>query len=173
MVESAADLQQLKGVGRVLAKRLYDAGYRSFDRIAQAGEDGLKAVPGISPRAIGSILQQARELAQAQGTGDAEREEALSQHVSEVREKVQMLAQSARDRFQQQLSGKTAKKLSADLVRMEDALGQMKGGGKKRSKRANKALAKAEKRVAGLEDATLKKIRKSLKRARKAVQKAL
>jgi len=90
-----------------------------------------------------------------------------------VREKVETLAQATRDRFQEKLAGKTGKKLTSDLVRIEDALGQMGGTGKKRSKRTAKALIKAEKRVTGLEEASLKKIRKSLKRARKAVLKAM
>jgi len=42
MVHTAEDLLQLKGVGRILAKRLYDAGFDSFDKIAQGGEEGLK-----------------------------------------------------------------------------------------------------------------------------------
>jgi len=169
MVQTAADLQQLKGIGRILAKRMYDAGFDSFAKIAHAGEEGLKRVRGISPRAIGQIVEQAKQLAQAPELGHADRAEAVQRHLSEVREKIQNLAQSTRDRYQADLTGKRGKKLSYDLVRIEDALIKMDDGGRKRSKRAGKALIKAEKRITGLEDASLKKVRKGLKRARKAM----
>lgn len=172
MVQTAEDLQQLKGVGSILAKRLYDAGYDSFDKIAQGGEE-LKKVRGVSPRAIGSIVEQAKQLAKAPPAGHPDREEAMKKQVSGVREKLQGVAQSARERFQDKLAGKTGKKLSRDLVRIEDALERMGKGGQKRAKRTGKALIKAEKRVSGLEGASLKKIRKSVKRARKTVQKAV
>jgi len=172
MVESAADLQQLKGVGKVLAKRLYDAGYDSFAKIAQAGEEGLQKVRGINPRTVTTILEQARQLSKAAPAGTEQADQAMKQRLTEVRGKIQSLAELARDRHQEQMSGRIGKKLSADLVRIENALERM-GEGAKRAKRAGKALLKAEKRVTGLEEASLKKIRKRLKRARKAVQKAL
>lgn len=173
MVQTAADLEQLKGVGRVLAKRLYDAGFDSFAKIAQAGEEGLKKVRGVNPRYLGSILEQARQLSEATLTGRQARVEALKQRLSEVKEQVQALAETTRQRFQEELSGKSGKKLTSDLVRIEDALEQITDGGKKKSKRAGKALIKAQKRVAGLEDASLKKVRKGLKRARKTMLRAL
>ena len=173
MVQSTADLKQLKGVGMILGKRLYDAGFDSFSKIAQAGEEGLRKVRGISPRAIGTILAQAKELAALQHQDEGERGEAMQQRVTEVREKIETLAQTTRDRFQNEMTGKCGRKLGSDLFRIEDALVQMHGLGKKRSKRADKALVKAEKRVTGLEDASLKKVRKALKRARKTVLKAL
>ena len=66
MAKTAADLQQLKGVGKVLADRLCAAGLDGFAEIARAGEEGLKKVSGINPRAAGSILEQAKRLAQAE-----------------------------------------------------------------------------------------------------------
>lgn len=173
MVQTAAELQQLKGVGRVLGKRLYDAGFDSFKKIAQAGEEGLNKVRGITPRNVKGILEQAKQLSEAPHPADPAAAEALQQRLSEVREQVQALAQTTRQRFQEKLSGRSGKKLSADLVRIEDTLERMQDSGKKGSKRVAKALAKAQKRVIGLEDASLKKVRKGLKRARKAVLKAL
>ena len=173
MVQTATELQQLKGVGGILAKRLYDAGFDSFDKIAQAGEEGLKKVRGISPRALSAIVEQARQLALVKPAGHPERGEELKRHLGEMREKIGTLARSARDRFQQDLAGNRGRKLSSDLVRIEDALAQMEGAGKKRLKRLDKALIKAEKRVAGLEEAGLKKLRKGVKRARQVVVKAL
>lgn len=173
MVQTAEELQQLKGVGRILAKRLYDAGFDSFAKIAQAGEEGLLKVRGVTPRYLGTILEQAKQLAEAAHHDRPARAEAIQQRLSEVKEQLQTLAESARQRFQQDLAGKAGKKLTSDLVRIEDALERLGDGGKKSYKRAGKALIKAEKRVTGLEDCSLKKVRKGLKRARKAVLKAL
>lgn len=172
MVQKAADLQQLKSVGTVLAQRMVKAGLDSFAKIAQAGEEDLKKVRGISPRAIGSILEQAKQLSEPQQQ-DAERGEAVKKQLSEVREKIQILAQIARERFHEELSGKVGKKLSSDLIRIENALVGISDGGSKRCKRTGKALVKVEKRVTGLEGASLKKLRKRLKRARKTVLKVL
>jgi DNA integrity scanning protein DisA with diadenylate cyclase activity len=173
MVHSAEDLQKLKGVGSILAKRLYDAGFDSFAKIGHAGEEQLKKVRGINPRAVISIIEQAKQLAAAQPLKGAEREEAVKRHLAEMKEKIQNLARVARERFQQELAGKRGRKLSANLVRIEDALARLADRAGRNSKRVGKALVKAEKKVAGLEDAGLKKLRKGLKRARKTVIKAL
>jgi len=165
--------QQLKGIGRILAKRLFDAGFDSYAKLVQAGEEGLKKVRGIPPRSVASILAQAGELAAGAHTDRQEREESLQRRLCEVKEQLQTLALTTRGRFQDELAGKSGKKLSCDLVRIEDALERVHDGGKKGAKRAGKALAKAQKRVAGLEEASLKRVRKGLKRARKAVLKAL
>ena len=173
MAKTKDDLLQLKGIGSILVKRLQDAGLDSFAKIAEAGEDGLKKVRGINPRKTGSILEQAKQLSEVAHAGRQERAEALQQRLSEIKSKVQTVAEATRDRFQEALAGKCGKKLSCDLVRIEDALERLKDGGKKSSKRAGQALAKAQKRVEGLEEASLKKVRKGLKRARKAVLKAI
>jgi len=169
MVQTAAELQQLKGIGRILVQRLLEAGLDSFAKIVQAGEEGLKKVRGLNPRNINSILEQAKLLSKASHTGRLARVEALQQRLSEVKENVQSLAETTRQRFPEELTGKCGKKLTSDLVRIEDALEQMNNGGKKGSKRAAKALSKAQKRLAGLEGASLKKVHKGLKKARKAV----
>jgi ribosomal protein S13 len=173
MAQVASELMQMKGVGTVMAQRLSDAGFDSVKKIAQASEEELKKVRGITPQAMRSIVEQATKLAQQPEAGHPEAGEAVRKHLSEVREKVHALARVARDRFHDDLTGKSGKKLSTDLTRIEDALAKMDTGGRKRSKRAGKALIKAEKRVTGLEDASLKKIRKSIKRAKKVMLKAL
>ena len=173
MPNAKEDLQQLKGIGRVLVKRLQDAGLDSFVKIAQASEDDLKKVKGINPNQIGSILEQAQQLSETSQAGHQAPIEALQLRLTEVKQKVQTLAETTRGRFQEELDGKWGKKLHSDLVRIEDALALLGEAGKKGAKRTGKALVKAQKRVDGLEDATLKKVRKGIKRARKAVLKAL
>lgn len=173
MVQTAADFRQLKGVGVILGKRLYDAGFDSFAKIAQAGEEGLGKVRGINTRHIQSILAQAKELA---GMHEEQQKVPVQQmliRVSEVREMVENLAQTTRDRFAEEMSEKCGRKLGSDLERIENALAQMQDFGSKRSKRAAKALKKAGKKVTGLEEASLKKVRKGFKKARKVVLRAL
>lgn len=173
MVRSTADLQQLKGVGMILGKRLYDAGFDSFTKIVQAGEEGLKRVRGISVRSIGSILQQSRELAAMESGVEAAAAENWQQRVSELRDRVQNVARETRERFGSDMSPRCGRKLSADLVRIDEALSRMQAGAEADASRAVKAIGNAEKRVAGLDEAKLGKIRKRLKRARKSLEKGL
>ena len=173
MVQSAADFRQLKGVGPILGKRLYDAGFDSFAKIVEAGEEGLRKVRGINARHIASIVAQAGELAGREHPEPQEPGQLMQRRVSEVREKVESLAQTTRDRFAKEMSDKCGRKIGSDLVRIENALMQMHDFGSKRSKRVAKALKKAEKKVTGLEEASLKKVRKGFKKARKAVLKTL
>jgi ribosomal protein S13 len=168
------NLQQLRGIGKALAQRLCAAGLDTFAKVAAAGEDGLKKIPGISPRALPHIVEQARQLAGHEAAGPEERGESLKSQAALLREKVQAVAQAARERYQPQLTGKRGRKLSRYIVEIDDALASIgNGGGAKRHKRLLKALGKVEKRVSGLEEASLKRMMKHVKRARKVVAKAL
>jgi hypothetical protein len=174
MEQTAAELRQLKGIGKILVKRLQDAGLNSFAKIAKASEDELKKVSGINPQNIASLQEQAAKLAVAVHTEKLERVEALQLRLAEVKEQIQALAETTRLRFQEVLDGKCGKKLTADLVRIENTLQAIGFDGKKAVRRADKALDKVTKRVTALpEDASLKKVRKTIKRARKAAQKAV
>jgi helicase len=52
------DLIELSGVGRVRARRLYDAGYTSREKLKGADHATLAAVPGIGDKLAASILNQ-------------------------------------------------------------------------------------------------------------------
>ena len=173
MVKKAADLQQLKGVGPVLSKRLQEMGLDSFEKIAQADEEVLKKISGINPRMVTSILLQAKTLSEAPTAAAEERGEVLRRLLFGVKAKVQTLVEVTRQRFPDELTGKHGKKISRDLGRIVDALEKIGAYGKKRYKRAGKALEKAEKRVEGLQEASIRKVHKGLKKARKTVRKAL
>ena len=174
MVQTGDDLRQLKGIGKILVQRLQDAGVDSFAKVALGGEVELKKISGINPRNIASILEQANRLAATSPSEHVVRIETLQLRLGEVRQKIQTLAETAQERFQEKLAGKWGKKLSADLVRIEATLERINFEGKKGSRRASKALGKVDKRVSGLAgDASLKKVHKTLKRARKAVKKAV
>lgn len=172
MAEPSEDLLQLKGVGKVLASRLSEAGLGSFAAIVAAGAPGLQKVSGISPSRIDSLLQQARQLAPAAAQESPSAKEALQQRLAQVKEQLQELAEQTREQFGDRLAGKQGKKLAGDFVRIDDALNRLSDGGQKGAKRAAKALTKVEKRVTGLDGVGLKKVHKRLKKARKALTKA-
>ena len=59
------ELQELKGIGKVLAQRLIEASYSTIARVAAAEEHGLKRIPGMNPQRVRSIVTQAREMTAA------------------------------------------------------------------------------------------------------------
>jgi hypothetical protein len=51
-------LQQIRGIGKLLAQKLIAAGNDSCAKVAALGEAGLKEFKGINPKAIPAILAQ-------------------------------------------------------------------------------------------------------------------
>lgn len=159
-------LTRLRGVGVVLATRLKESGLESYDRIIVAGADGLQKIRGINPRAIPAILAQAAEMAAE------ESEKTVTQVVDKtslLSNRVQEIAKNVRDRFGEELKGKTGKKVEKEILKIAGFLD--KNSLKIQKKRVAKGLAKAEKKLVVAEDASLKKIRKCLKRIRKSLNK--
>ena len=62
MHQDMKELQKLKGIGEVLARRLIDASYNTIAKVAAAEEHGLKEIPGMNPKKVRSIVTQAREM---------------------------------------------------------------------------------------------------------------
>ncbi|MBT0666215.1 helix-hairpin-helix domain-containing protein [Geobacter pelophilus] len=173
MSNTLKELQQIKGIGEILAMRLCEAGIDSFAAITKAGESGLKAIKGINPRAIQSILAQAGALAKNAAADKSERVALIKERSLALRTAIQNIAESARQRLAEQLQGKPGQKLALTLVRLVDTLDKVEGVAHKRLKRAGKALTKAERRLEVLTDAGHKDLRKGLKKARKSLRRAL
>ncbi len=55
----------IEGVGRVRARALYNAGYRTIEDLAKASPMALRGIRGIGDRLAQSIVEQARSLVQA------------------------------------------------------------------------------------------------------------
>jgi ERCC4-type nuclease len=55
-------LQELKGIGKILSRRLIEASYNTIAKVAAAEEHGLKAIPGMNPQKVRSIVSEAREM---------------------------------------------------------------------------------------------------------------
>lgn len=166
-------LQQLKGVGDVLSGRLVEAGYDTFARVAAAGEEGLKQIPGINPRLVPSILEQAARLAGEVEPTKAQKVETLKRNTVVLKEQVQGIALRVRDAFPQEAAGKLGRKVEKELLKVIASLEKVEGKLDTRVKRAGKGLAKAEKRLAALADADLAAIDKGLKKARKSLKRVL
>lgn len=173
MTTPVQDLQQIKGIGEILAKRLCEAGINSLSDIVKAGESGLKAIKGINPRIVQSILDQAVKLQAESTSSKAERIAKVKECCSALRASVQSIAESARQRLGETLAGKPGAKLASTIVRFIDTLDKVEDSAHKRVKRAGKALLKAERRLEALSDAGHRDLRKGIRRARKSLRRAL
>ncbi len=60
--EELLPIISLKGIGRVRARRLYERGYTSIDKLKEAKLSELMAIPGIGERLAREILEQVRSL---------------------------------------------------------------------------------------------------------------
>ena len=173
MKETLKELQKIRGIGEILSRRFVEAGYDTHGKIAEAGEEALKAIRGINPRAISSIISQAAGFADAGGAARAKRVEELKAAAATLKGQVEGIARSVRDRFTDEIQGKQGKKIEKELLKMVSALEQVEGKIGKRVKRAGKGLAKAEARLAGLAEQGAKGVGKGLKKARKSLKRVL
>ena len=62
------ELQQLKGIGEVLSRRLVESSYDTIAKVAAAEEKGLERIAGMNPQKVRSIVTQARKM-----VGEAEK----------------------------------------------------------------------------------------------------
>jgi recombinational DNA repair ATPase RecF len=172
MKKSLQELQKIKGVGEILAKRFIKAGYDSFDRVAAAGAEGLKTIQGINQQAIPVIIQQAAALAAEISAERAKKIAELKSAAAELRKQVDGIGETFRTRAGEELQGSIGKRIEAELHKMAAALEKAEQKLEKRVKRSGKSLVKAGKRLSGITaeteaaalGSTLKKARKSLKR---------
>ena len=68
MVEKMKELQKLKGIGKVLSRRLVESSYDTIAKVAAAEKKGLERIAGMNPQKLQSIVTQARKM-----TGDTEK----------------------------------------------------------------------------------------------------
>jgi predicted flap endonuclease-1-like 5' DNA nuclease len=68
MERQIKELQQLKGIGKVLSRRLVESSYDTIAKVAAAQEKGLERIAGMSPQKVRAIVSQARKM-----TGEAEK----------------------------------------------------------------------------------------------------
>ncbi|UFS70518.1 hypothetical protein LPW11_21945 [Geomonas sp. RF6] len=161
------ELQQLRGIGAVLAKRLRNAGLDSFQRIAEAGEGGVGGISGINQHLVAGIVQQAALLsAHPPEEGAKHDEDGLSEKIDAVKGLLQSVAKDARQRFAGKIGGKRGRRLSETVVCICDSLDRIADTGKHR-KRSRKGLEKVQHRMETLDQVKLKKFGKGLKKSRR------
>lgn len=68
MKKQMKELQELKGIGSVLSRRLVESSYDTIAKVAAAEEKGLERIAGMNPQKVRAIVTQARQM-----TGDAEK----------------------------------------------------------------------------------------------------
>jgi Helix-hairpin-helix domain len=171
MKKKLNELKQLKGVGEVLARRLVEAGFDTFAKVTAAGEEGLKKVQGINQRVVPAILEQAGLLAGEGRATKAQKVEELKRHAASLKEQVQGVALRVRENFQEELAGKTGKKVEKQIMKVIASLEKVEGKLETRVKKAGKGMEKAGKSLALLAAAGLADIGKGLKKARKSLKK--
>ena len=164
------ELQKLKGVGEILSRRFVEAGYDTFAKIAAAGEEGLRKIPGVNPRMLASIVAEAAALSGDIAKSKDQKTAELKLRVAALKEQVQGIALSVRDRFRDEVAGKAGRKLEKEMLKVIGALEKVEGRLETRVKRAGKGLIKAEKKLEGLTMASLKKIGNGLQKARKSLK---
>jgi Helix-hairpin-helix domain len=167
------ELQKLTGIGAVTAQRLSAAGITTFAALVAAGEDGLRAIPGINPKAIPGILEQAASYVPAEEPAASQLSDDVKALAAELRSAMQEIAQAVRERFPEELTDKIGHKLTRNLVAGVDALYAIEELAQRRPKRSRRALEKMRARLDGLAGAELTEIRKGLKKARKGLERTL
>jgi len=171
MKKKIKELKQLRGVGEVLSRRLVEAGYDTFAKVAAAGEDGLRKLQGINPRIVPAILEQAGQLAGEGRPTKTQKVMELKRHAVGLKHKVQGVAVRVRENFQEEIAGKTGKKVEKQILKMIASLEKVEGKLETRVKKAGKGMEKAEKSLSLLAAAGLADIGKGLKKARKSLEK--
>jgi hypothetical protein len=164
------ELTRLRGIGPVLGRRLLDAGLDGFEKIAEAGEDGLKKIHGLNLRMIPSLLSQVSEMA-----ADAEcaRETALE----EMRQRIDRLVGTVRDmaahvkgRLGPERAVNDGKKIEKEIFRILVLLDRLTARLGTKRKRTAKGLDRAEKRLLSLKDSGMTEIGKGLRKSRKSLK---
>ncbi len=173
MAQTMKELQKIKGIGTVFAKRFLDAGYDTFGKIAAAGEEGLRNIRGINAQMMQSVLAQAGELAREAGKTRTETVTQLKRQVSGLTSQVQEIALNMQKRFQKEVTGKKGKKVKKEMARIIASLERAEGQLQTEVKKTGKVLVKAEKKLGGLTVTGLKELEKGLKKTRKSLQKNL
>ena len=67
MVLQMKELQQLKGIGEILSRRLIEASYDTIAKVAAAEEKGLENIAGMNPRKRRAVVNQARTMVRETG----------------------------------------------------------------------------------------------------------
>lgn len=169
------NLMQLKGLGAASARRLVEAGIDDFAKLAATGEAELRAIRGLNPRSIPSIIEAAaaRAALDASGGGQAAEAARLKEIAERLRETVAQFAALVEVAQEEKPGKKTTARLNKEIARVQGLLEQIVASLPGRMKKRGKALVKTDRRLAELSESSPKRIAKGLKKTRKTLKKAL
>ncbi|HET6421280.1 MAG TPA: helix-hairpin-helix domain-containing protein [Geobacteraceae bacterium] len=170
MDKKAKKMLRLRGVGEILAARFLEAGIDSYEKVAAAGEEELKKIKGMNPRAVSGILAQASELASEAAAEPKKKLAELCEKSAVLTGRIQEIASDVRERFREEITGRIGKKIEKQIAGIAGSLDMVTTGAGVKQKRAAKGLARAEKHLGIQAGAGLEDIRKSLKKARKSLK---
>jgi nucleotidyltransferase/DNA polymerase involved in DNA repair len=165
-------LQQIKGVGAALAKRLAETGFDTLPRLAAATEQELVGIKGLAPTSIPIILEQARALSESQQAGASE--ENLTQMLEDaerLRMGVSNLVLRLRDQHAESNDDKNQRALRKEITRVLATLERVEASLSEQLRRLGKKLAKADAKLAGVPHDDLAALTKGLRHTRKAIDK--
>ncbi len=172
MKNAMKKLQKITGLGEILAKRLIKAGYDSYESIVAAGEEGLSKIKGLNPHTIPSIIEQATKLAAEINEQRARKLADIKAAAAAIRNQVEELSRTLKDRAAQELTGKSRNAITLQLNKMLTAIEKVESALETRAKGARKRLAKAGQCLAQLTaDMEIKEFGSALKKARKSLKK--
>lgn len=172
MPDAISHLQQIKGIGAVLAKRLVEAGIDTPARLATASQEQLAAIKGLPPGKIPALQEQARTHLDTEQSGGAEA--GLKQMLDDaerLREGMETLVRKLRDRHADSEDGKVQRNLRKEVTRVLATLERVEASLSEQLRRIGKKLAKADAKLAGVAQDDLQALTKGLRDTRKAIDK--
>lgn len=172
MQDAISQLQQIKGIGAVLAQRLVEAGIDSYERLAVANEAEMLAVKGMLPANIPMLQEQAREFAM---TAHAIKTEAnlkqMLEDTERLREGMANLVLALRAQQPESDDSKAQRNLRKEITRILATLERVESSLSDQFKRIGKKLAKAESKLVGVAQNDLEALTKGLRDSRKTINK--
>lgn len=171
MESAIKQLQQIKGVGEILAQRLIEAGFDTLPRLAATRVEDLAGIKGLLPCAAPAILAQARELSAA--IPDETEDKPLSEMLEDaerLRMGVSTLVLKLREQHPDD-DDKAHRQLRKEITRVLATLERVEASLSEQLRKLGKKLAKADAKLASVDRDDLDTLTKGLRQTRKAIDK--
>lgn len=162
------ELQRIRGIGKILARRFCESGYGTPACIAAATEEELRKIPGVNPRMISSMICEAASLSGPATTDPGL--QGLAPQVARLRAAVAAVSLNVVSRIDVEKQGKGAKKLEKETQQLQQVLTALENTADRKMKRLAKVLAKGEKRVASLSERKPGRVAKGFRKTRKRLE---
>jgi|GEM_PF-5146323 len=170
----ADDLKRINGIGKILEKRLQEAGLESYAQLAQADPNGLAALPGVNKGAAKRIIEQAARLSGHDEDGFQRALDILMPICEKLMNEIQGLAQVVKDRDLKDIPKKHHRQIENEIERIFGSLKTIKSNLIGDLTRVGREIAKADRKIGKLDTQDdPEHLRKGLKKVRRKLEKAL